>query len=147
MASMSDFLENELIDHVFRARSYTAPAAMYVGLHTGTTTDAGGGTEVTGGSYARVNTNVTPGFANWQGTGGETTDVDSTGTGGATQNRNIITFATPSANWGTITHLALWTAVSSGSMYFHGALTTQKTVNNGDPAPTIAAGALVVTLA
>ena len=143
---MSDYLENQLIDHIFRARAFSAPATLYISLHTGTTTDAGGGTEVTGGAYARVA--VTSGFAKWFGTGGETTDVDSAGTGGLTDNRDIETFPAPSGgNWGLITHIAVWDAATTGNMLFHGALGTPKTVNDGDPAPKINAGDLDITLA
>lgn len=145
MSALSNYLENELIDHLFRARAFTAPTEHYIALFTAAPSDSGGGTEVTGGSYARVN--VTPGFAEWEGTGGETTDVDSAGTGGATQNRNAITFPAPTADWGQATHFGIFDASSGGNLLLHGALTTPKTVNNGDPAPSFAAGDLDITLA
>lgn len=118
---------------------------LAVGLFTAAPSDSGGGTEVTGGSYARGQLN--PSFSNWEGTNGEVTDTDSAGTGGATQNAVAITFPTPTANWGTITHFAIFDATSGGNMLFHGALTASKTVNNGDPAPSFQIGALDVTLA
>jgi hypothetical protein len=145
MAAMSNFLENELIDHIFRNRSYTAPTVLAVALYTAAPSDSGGGTEVSGGSYARASLNQL--FSNWEGTGGEVTAVDSAGTGGATQNAVAITFPTPSANWGSITHFGIFDATSGGNLLFHGALTQAKTVNNGDPAPSFAIGALDVTLA
>jgi hypothetical protein len=145
MAALTNYLENELIDHLFRGRSFTAPAAMHVGLFTAAPDDTGGGTEVSGGSYARVS--YAPGTGNWEGTGGETTAVDSAGTGGGTQNINAVTFPTPTANWGTITHFGVFDAASGGNLLFYGALTTSKTVNNGDPAPSFAAGALDFALA
>lgn len=39
--------------NVLRATNITAPANVYVGLYTAAPTDAAGGTEVTGGGYAR----------------------------------------------------------------------------------------------
>jgi hypothetical protein len=144
-SALSNFWENELIDHLFRARGYTAPTDHYIALYTAAPGETGGGTEASGGSYARVQ--VAAGFANWEGTNGETTNVDSAGTGGATQNRNAITFPAPTGNWGSVTHFASLDASSSGNFYFYGALTTPKTVNNGDPAPAFAAGALDFVLA
>lgn len=145
MSALSDYLENELIDHIFRGRAFTAPSALYVALFTAAPSDAGGGTEVTGGSYARVQ--YDPGFANWLGTGGETTDVDSTGTGGATENRNAVTFPAPTANWGVVTHIGIFDASSGGNLLLHGPLATPKTVNDGDPAPSFPAGDLAPALA
>lgn len=144
MAAMSDFLENELIDHIFRQRSFTAPTAMHVGLLTAAPSDTGGGTEVSGGSYARVA--LAPLFSNWKGTNNETTAVDSAGTGGTTKNNVAITFPAPSANWGVITHFGIYDASSAGNLYFWGALTASKTVNNGDAAPSFAIDALQIQI-
>jgi hypothetical protein len=145
MSAMSDYLENKLIDHIFRNRSYTVPATVYVGLFTAAPSDSGGGTEVSGGSYARVQ--VGPSDSAWESTQGTTTAVASSGTGGATQNGSVITFPTPTANWGSVTHFGIFDASSGGNLLFHGALAQAKSVNNGDPAPTFAAGALDITLA
>lgn len=144
MAAMSNFLENKLVDHLFRGISFTAPTAIWVALFTATPNDAGGGTEVTGGSYARVALN--PSFSNWQGTGGETTNTPSAGTSGTTSNNATITFPAPTANWGTITSFALFDASSGGNMFFYGALTQSKNVNNGDAAPSFAVSALSIQL-
>lgn len=145
MAAMSDYLENKLVDHILRAQTFTAPATVYVSLHTSATTDAGGGTEVTGGSYARVA--VTSSLANWAGTQSAGSTTASSGTGGATSNNAAITFPAPSASWGTISHFAIWDASTAGNMLFHGSLTTSKTVNNGDAAPSFAIAALSLTFA
>jgi hypothetical protein len=139
-SALTNFWENEFIDHFFRGRSYTVPTDYYIALFTAAPGETGGGTEVAGGSYARVQ--VATGFANWEGTNGETTNVDSAGTGGNTQNRNTITYAAPTGNWGSISHMAAMDALTSGNMCFYGALATPKTVNNGDPAPSFGAGAL-----
>jgi hypothetical protein len=145
LTALTNFWENELIDHLFRARSYTAPTDHFIALYTAAPGEAGGGTEVSGGSYARVQ--VAAGFANWLGTNGETTDVDSAGTGGATSNRNAVTFPTPTASWGAISHMASLSASSGGNMYFYAQLTDPKNVNNGDPAPSFAVGDIDFTLA
>ena len=144
MAALSDYLENKLIDHLFRGRSYTAPTVLAVALYTATPSDSGGGTEVSGGSYARGQLN--PSDSNWESTQGTTAAAASSGTSGATQNAVAITFPTPSANWGSITHFGVFDATTSGNLLFWGALTTPKTVNNGDPGPTFAIGAIDFTL-
>ncbi len=136
MSAMSDYLENELIKHIFRTGSFTKPTVLAVALFTAAPSDSGGGTEVAGGSYARAQLN--PLDANWNAT---------SGTNGLTANTGDLSFPTPSANWGTITHFGIFDATSGGNLLFHGALTQSKTVNNGDPAPKFVAGALTVTLA
>jgi hypothetical protein len=144
MAAMSNYLENELVDQIFRGRAFTFPTSLYCALFTATPSDTGGGTEVSGGSYARVN--LAPSNSNWKGTGGEVTATDSTGTTGTSSNNVAITFAAPTANWGVITSFGIFDASTSGNLLFYGALTTSKTVNNGDAAPSFAIDALQIQL-
>lgn len=136
MANMSDYLEVELRKHIFRTGSFTKPSALYVALFTVTPSDSGGGTEVTGGSYARVQRD--PLDANW--TAASSTD-------GLTDNAAAITFPTPTANWGTVVAFGIFDASTSGNLLIWGPITPNKTVNNGDPAPSFATGALDVTFA
>lgn len=145
MSALSDYLENKLTDLIFRGQAFTAPATLYFALFTAAPSDSGGGTEVSGGSYARAS--MTANLTNWSGTQGAGTTTASSGTGGASSNNNAITFPTPSANWGTVTHWGVFDAASSGNLLMHGALTVSKNVNNGDPAPSFAAGDLDVTFA
>lgn len=144
MSAMSDYLENKLIDHLFRAATFSKPTHNWVRLYTAAPSDSGGGTEVSGGSYAAVD--LVPSDTNWTATQGGTSG-NSSGTGGHTDNAVAITFAAPTANWGVITHFAIWDAQTAGNMILWGALTTPKTVNNGDPAPSFAIGDLDITLA
>jgi len=145
MSAMSDYLENKLVDHIFRAQSFSAPATLYVALFTAAPSDSGGGTEVSGGSYARVS--VTSSLANWAGTQSAGSTVASSGTGGQTSNNGAITFPSPTASWGTVTHFGIFDAASSGNLLFHGALTASKTINSGDAAPSFQAAQLAVTFA
>ena len=144
MSAMSDFLENKLVDQIFRAQSAPTTSTLYVALYTAAPSDTGGGTEVTGGSYARVS--VASSLANWAGTQATGSTTVSTGTSGATSNNNSITFPTPSATWGTVTHFALYDAASGGNELFWGALTIAKTVNTGDTV-SFPAASLSVTFA
>jgi hypothetical protein len=136
MANASDYLEVELRKHLFRTGSFTKPTVLGVALFTVTPSDSGGGTEVTGGSYARVD--VPPLDANWSG---------ASSTNGLTDNVSAITFPTPTANWGTVVAFGIFDATSGGNLLVWGPITPNKTINNGDPAPAFAAGALDVTFA
>ena len=135
MAALSDYLENKLIDQLFRAQAYSFPATLYVGLYTVTPADAGGGTEVTGGAYARVA--VVSSLANWAGTQAAASTTASSGTNGTTSNNAAVTFPAPSgANWGSIVAFGIFDAASAGNLLVWGPLTAAKNVNNGDAAPT-----------
>lgn len=127
--TFSDFLENALLNHAFKNTAYTQPTNLYVGLFTVAPNDAGGGTEVTGNGYARVNHNA------WD-----------TATAGATENTGAVTFAAASGgNWGTVSHIGIFDALTGGNLICHGALTTAKAVNDGDTAE-FADGAIDITL-
>lgn len=130
MASMTDYLESALINAVLRNTSYTSPTTVYVSLHSTATTDAGGGTELSGNGYAR-----------------QSCAFDAPGaTDGTTQNTSAVTFSASGGAWSTATHFAIWDAVSSGNMLFHAALDASRTAGDGDDL-TFAAGALSVVLA
>lgn len=130
----SDYLEGQIIAHIFRTASFTKPTHLYVALFTAAPNDAGGGTEVTGGSYARVD--VPPLDANWA--------APSAGNG-VTSNVAAINFGTATASWGTLTHFGIFDASTSGNLLVWGALTSSRTVNNGD-AFQIPAGQLTITV-
>jgi hypothetical protein len=150
MAAWSDFAENKLVDWFFRGQAIgitgasaaagTGPTNLYVGLLTAAPSDTGGGTEVTGGSYARVT--VASSLANWAGTQSAGSTTASTGSSGTTSNNNPITFPAPTANWGVVTHFGVYDATSGGNLLFWAALTASKTINNGDAAPSYAAAQL-----
>lgn len=141
--ALTDYLENKLIDAMFRGQAFTMPATIYVGLQTVACSDSSAGTEVTGGSYARVA--VTSSLANWAGTQSAGSTTASSGTGGQTSNNAAITFPAPTANWGTVVSFGLYDASTAGNMLICQALTASKTVNSGDSSPSFSAGALTVT--
>ena len=128
MTAMSNYLETALFNEVLRAQNYAAPTTVYVGLFTSDPTDAGSGTEVSGGAYARqAVTFAAP-------------------TDGAGSNTGAVTFPQATANWGTITHFGIFDAATAGNLLLHGPLTASKTVNTGDVF-TFPNGALTVTFA
>jgi len=137
MASFGDFEEAAVLNAVFGASALGAAATHYAALYTVTPTDvSASGTEVSGGSYARVA--ITNNATNWPA---------ATGTNPTSKANGVaITFPAPTANWGTIVAYAIYDAASTGNEIVWGALTVNKTVNNGDAAPSFAIGALVITL-
>lgn len=98
MSDFSDYLENKILDHVFRNTSYTPPAAVYLGLYTSAPSDAGGGTEVSGAGYARQA--ITFGAAS----------------GGAISNTAAVQFTASGGSYGTVTHVGIFDASSAGNM-------------------------------
>jgi hypothetical protein len=140
MAALSNYLENKLLDAMLRAQTFSMPSTVYVALYTAAPTAAGGGTEVSGGSYARVA--VTSSLTNWAGTQGVGTTAASSGTSGTTSNNAAITFPAPTAAWGSIVAFGVFDAATGGDLLFFGNLTTSKTVNSGDAAPSFPAAAL-----
>jgi hypothetical protein len=139
----SDYLENKLVDHLFRAATFAKPAGLFVALLTGAPTDAGGGAEVAGGAYARVN--LAPSDTNWKATQGGTSGASS-GSTGTTANAVAITFPAPTANWGTVSHFAVYDAASGGNLIIWDALTAPRTILSGDPAPSFPPDALQITV-
>ena len=146
MSAMSNYLENQLVDHILRGQTFspTSPANVFVGLFTAAPNDAGGGTEVSGGSYARAS--VARSLAAWAGTQSAGSTTASSGTGGVTSNNTTIAFATPTASWGTVTRFAIFDAVTGGNMLFHGSLTIPQTINTGNTV-SFAPGTLQITFA
>lgn len=129
--SKSDYLENKLNDHVLGNTSFSTPATVYMAAFTVAPTDAGGGTEATGGSYARVS--ITNNTTNWPNS-----------SGGSKSNGTAITFPTASASWGSIVAVALFDASSSGNLLYWATLSVNKTIGNGDTL-SIPIGGFVVT--
>jgi hypothetical protein len=111
---MTDYLENALANHVLRNVAYTSPSAVYVGLFTVAPGETGGGTEVSGGGYARQ---------------AVTFGAPSNGT---VTNSADVTFPVATASWGTIVAFAIFDAASGGNMLIYGSLTSSKSVGSGD---------------
>jgi hypothetical protein len=131
MSSFTDYTENLVLNWLFTANSATRPTAWYIGLFTAAPSDAGGGTEVSGNGYARVVTG--------------TMSVSGTSPTNCTNDAAIEFAAASGGNWGTITHVAILDAITSGNMLGWAALTTSRTINDGDILR-IPAGDLDITL-
>lgn len=131
---MSDYLEGEFIKYWFQNTvGASKPATLYVGLSTSACSDASVGTEVSAAGYARVA--MTANSTNWP---GPTTN------NGTVTNGAAVTFGSPTANWGVVTYWFVSDAVTAGNLLWCAVLTTPKTINNGDAAPSFAIGALSI---
>jgi len=127
MGSLSDYLELELLDHVFEVGAYTPPT-IYIALSTADPGESGGTiAEPSGNGYARV------AHSSWN-----------TAATRAIDNNGVITFPQASGAWGTITHYAIFDASTSGNMLAYGSLATPKSVVNGNT-PSIADTEISVT--
>jgi len=116
MSDLSNYAENAIGNHVLRNTSMTSPSVVYLGAFTAVSdAEAGSGTEVSGGSYARVA--VTFGAPS----------------NGVFANSGAVTFLPATANWGTITHTAIFDAISGGNpISIIKALSSPVTINNTD---------------
>lgn len=147
MSSLTDSAENALVDWFYRGQAApTLPTDWHVALFTAAPGEAGGGTEATYTGYGRQP--ITRSLAAWAGTQGAGTTVASSGSSGQTSNNGAVTFGAPTAGGPqTIQALALMSASTGGTMWQYGGLAQNRTLNNGDQAPSIAAGQLTSTWA
>jgi hypothetical protein len=116
MAALSDYAEKLLLDWMMTTGSATRPTVWYVALYTTAPSDSGGGTEVSGFNYSRKPITFAP----------------ATSPDGFTSNTNSLLFTAAGGSWGTLTHLGILDAASSGNLLWHGALTANRTILDGD---------------
>ena len=129
MSAISNYLENALINATLRNTTYTSPTTVYAGLFTSDPTDAGSGTEVSGGSYTR-----------------KAITFAAPSNGVTTNSAAACEFDQATGSWGTITHFGIFDASSAGNLLYHGALTASKTIASGDVFK-FATSSVTVTLA
>ena len=114
--AFSDYLEDKLLKHTFANTAFTTPGTVYLALYTAAPSDTGGGTEVSGGSYARISCAFS---------------VSGTNPTTAT-NSSAAEFATATGTWGSVGWVGVYDASSSGNLLAWAALTASKTVSSGD---------------
>jgi hypothetical protein len=131
MSSFTDYTEDLVLNWLLTTNTATRPTAWYIGLFTAAPSDTGGGTEVSGNGYARMATG--------------TISVSGTSPTTATNDAAIEFAAASGGNWGSITHAGIFDALTSGNLLAWAALSTARTINDGDVLR-IPAGDLDVTL-
>lgn len=110
----SNYLEDKILDHVLGTTAYSQPTPR-LALFTSDPTDAGTGTELSGNGYAR-----------------SAISFNAASSGSATGPTTAIEFTASGGNFGTVSHFGLYDAATGGNLLYYGALTTSKTVNDGD---------------
>lgn len=113
--SKSNYLEDALLDHSLGTTAYTAPSAVYLALFTSDPADDASGTELSGNGYAR-----------------ESVSFNASSSGSATGPTSATEFSASGGDFGTVTHFALFDALTGGNMLFYGSLTSSKTITDGD---------------
>lgn len=111
--SFSNYLETELLDHVFTNNAYTSPTTVYVSLHTANPDEDASGTEVSGGGYVRQSGSFSV-------------------TGNTATTTAAVEYPTATADYGTVSHVAIWDASTGGNMLAYAALTASKAISTGD---------------
>lgn len=111
MAEFTDYFENFVVDHI-TGQSTVAFPALHCALFTAAPSDTGGGTEVTGGSYARQ-TGITWGVA----------------AGGIASNTSQVNFSNMPGV--TVTHFGFYDAATAGNLLMYSALDTSVAVTAG----------------
>ena len=112
--SFTNFLETEILDHVFAGAAYTAPSTKYLALFTAIADgEAGSVTELSGSAYARQT-------------------VAFTTSGNTTSNNAAVEFPTATGSWGTVTHVGVYDASTSGNLMAYATLSASKAIDTGD---------------
>lgn len=112
LGTISDYLENKLLDHVLKVAEYTVPTNIYVALSTADPEDDGSGlAEPSGNGYVRVVCNV------WN-----------EAVSRAIANTDVVVFPETPEDWGEITHFALFDAITEGNMLAHGSLAVSEVI-------------------
>ena len=111
--SFSNDFETRVLQYIFTTGSVTRPTAWHVALYTAAPNDSGGGTEVSGGAYARQS-------------------VTFTVSGNEATNSGAVEYPTATASYGTVSHVGVFDAASGGNLIAYAALTTSKAIDTGD---------------
>jgi hypothetical protein len=130
MSALSDYAEKLVLDWLMTTGSATRPSAWFVALYTAAPGDSGGGTEVSGSGYSRKSASFNA----------------ASSPGGTTSNSAVVSWTAAGGNYGSVTHVGIFDASTGGNLLWQGALSTSKTVNDGDTIQ-FSAGNLTLTLA
>lgn len=117
MGVMTAYLKNKILDHATGKTTYTKPDAVYLAAFVGDP-ETTAGVEVTADTTTDyIRKAITFGSAAAAGAISNTAEVD---------------FGVAGSAWGTITHLAIFDAESSGNRLWSDQMSASKTVGEGD---------------
>ena len=124
--SFSNDFETRVLQYIFTTGSVTRPTAWHVALYTAAPNDSGGGTEVSGGAYARQS-------------------VAFSVSGNTATNSGAVEYPTATASYGTVSHVGVFDAATGGNLIAYAALSASKAIDTGDVFR-VPAGDLDITL-
>ena len=145
MSAFGSPTEISILNHVMGLSSFTMPSSLYCALFTSSMgandleqTTPVLTSEVSGGSYARVDILTSPKFGSTAVTNGSwVTSI---------ANDAAIDFAQATASWGTIRYVAIMSSSSgAGTVYLWGQLVQDKVISTNDTF-SFAIGDLIITL-
>lgn len=113
MSNLTDTFENRLATWLFSASAVTRPSAWHLGLFTATPGEAGGGTEVSGGAYARQS--FTPTVS------GSTVNLPA-----------AVEWPAATASWGTVGFVGVFDAATGGNLISYYTLAASQVVASGN---------------
>ena len=111
--SFTNYLETEILDFAFTTGTATRPTSWFIALYTAAPGEAGGGTEVSTGSYVRQS-------------------VAFSVSGNTATNTAAVEFPTATGSYGTVSHVGVFDASSSGNLLAFSALNVAKAIDTGD---------------
>lgn len=116
MSDFSNYAEGKIVEHMLRNVAWTSPTTVYLALFTAVTdAEAGTGTEVSTGGYARQA--ITFGAHS----------------NGAVSNSSPVAFTASGANYGTVTHSGIFDDPTAGNaLSIIKAMAASRVVNDGD---------------
>ena len=123
MTAASNYLENKVLDHTLRVAAYTQPSALYLGLFNNTS----------GSAAANLEAGIITDETSASGTAYQRQAISfNAASGGSTANALTVTFPVATAAWGTISHVAIMDAQTSGNILYWGSVTTPKSIDVDD---------------
>jgi len=123
MANMSNYLETQLIEHIFRSETFSKPATLAIALSSAILDDM-----ATGANMSELSESVgysrqllPPADSNWA------------RDGATVSNNQIIDFGTAAENWGSVKSVAIVdsTIHGTGNILFWGRLAVDRIVSAG----------------
>jgi len=122
--AMDDFLVNKLLDKIFRGQAYDYPSSVFLAAIKADGTEVGGGI-----GYTRAELQST--LTELSGTQGPGTTSASSGSTGRSSNNNLIAYPEPTAPWGDIKSVWVYSVLSSGDRLWRKDLVSQKSIDVG----------------
>jgi hypothetical protein len=111
--SFTNYLETEILDFAFTTGTATRPTSWFIALYTAAPGEGGGGTEVSGSGYVRQS-------------------VAFSVSGNTATNTAAVEFPTATGSYGTVSHVGVFDASSSGNLLAFSALNVSKAIDTGD---------------